>query len=339
MSLQQQTRRIALALSSSSHFTHQQCLTPLSSRISPLPTTLAALPSTRRSKWSLSNLNPFRRKAAEPTSASDLDDPMIRRRMMEESATPKISDSIFEDEITAVEQKRRQPGAKSDQQAAIRPQHLAPSSDPDPQSRQRWERKMVIRMVRRNGAETRHEIIRRTEREMRYRSPFMATSVKKLVHLARQIADRPLDEALVQMQYSKKKMAREIRHHLELARDKAIVEHGMGLGRVNGEAPLEQPKQIKSKDGKWLVINDPTRIYIAQAWVGRGPWRGQRLVHLGRGRKGMHQKPSTSISFVLKEEKTRIREYEEALAKEKKQGPWVHLPNRPISAQRQYYTW
>lgn len=45
------------------------------------------------------------------------------------------------------------------------------------------------------------------------------------------------------------------------------------------------------------------------------------------------------ISFVLKEERTRIREYDEARAKEARQGPWVHLPNRPITAQRPYYTW
>lgn len=45
------------------------------------------------------------------------------------------------------------------------------------------------------------------------------------------------------------------------------------------------------------------------------------------------------ISFVLKEERTRVREYDEAVRKEQKQGPWVHLPNRPISAQRPYYTW
>jgi len=214
--------------------------------------------------------------------------------MMEEASTPQLDSSIFAEEVSAVEEKEKEQGKKQ-QAAPIRAQHLAPTADPDPQSRQRWERKMVIRMIHRNGHETRQEIIRRTEREMRYRSPFLATSIKKLVHLARQIADRPLDEALVQMQYSKKKMAREIRHHLELARDRAIVEHGMGLGQANGEAPLEKPKKIKSKDGKWLVISDPTRIYIAQAWVGRGSWRGQRLVHLGRGRKGMHKKPSTSM--------------------------------------------
>lgn len=45
------------------------------------------------------------------------------------------------------------------------------------------------------------------------------------------------------------------------------------------------------------------------------------------------------ISFILKEERTRIREYDEARAKELRQGPWVHLPNRPITAQRPYYTW
>ena len=43
--------------------------------------------------------------------------------------------------------------------------------------------------------------------------------------------------------------------------------------------------------------------------------------------------------MILKEEKTRIREYEERLTKEKAKGPWVHLPNRPVHHQRPYYSW
>lgn len=50
--------------------------------------------------------------------------------------------------------------------------------------------------------------------------------------------------------------------------------------------------------------------------------------------------PSVSvINMVLKEEKTRIRQHEERVAKEAKKAPWVHLPNRPVTAQRQYYSW
>lgn len=43
--------------------------------------------------------------------------------------------------------------------------------------------------------------------------------------------------------------------------------------------------------------------------------------------------------MVIKEEKTRIREHEERQAKKARQGPWVHLPNRPVTAQRPYYSW
>ena len=217
---------------------------------------------------------------------------------MGESSTPKLSSSIFEEEVKGT----AAPTAESEelrsiaqQQQAIQPAHLAATQDPDPRSRVRWERKAVMRMVRRGEHETREEIIRRTEREMRFRSPFLPTSVKKLVMIARQVAGKNVDDALVQMRYSKKKMAREVAHHLGLARDKAVVDHGMGLGHVNGEAPLEKPRKIRDAEGRWMEVSDPSRMYIAQAWVGRGPWRGQRLVHLGRGRKGMHMKPSTSM--------------------------------------------
>lgn len=45
------------------------------------------------------------------------------------------------------------------------------------------------------------------------------------------------------------------------------------------------------------------------------------------------------ITILLKEEKTRIREYEERKAKKLAAGPWVHLPNRPVYHQRPYYQW
>lgn len=213
---------------------------------------------------------------------------------MGQSSTPKLSSSIFEDEVATSTAESADLVPRSQQkQQVLRPSHLAATRDPDPRSRARWERKSVIQMVRRNGFESRAEIIRRSEREMRFRSPFLPTSVKKLMHVARQVAGKNVDDALVQMEYSKKKMGREVSHFLRLAVDRAVVEHGMGLGKTNGEVPMEKPRKIKDHEGRWMEVKDPSRIYIAQAWVGRGPWRGQRLVHLGRGRKGVHQKPST----------------------------------------------
>lgn len=244
-------------------------------------------------------LNPFSKRSKTEAESTDLDDPAARQRLVGQTSKPKLSSSIFEDEVTSTttsESDELAPKPSAEQQI-IRPAHLAPTQDPDPRSRVRWERKAVMQMVRRGGRESRAEIIRRTEREMRYRSPFLPTSVKKLMHVARQVADKNVDDALVQMQYSKKKISREVAHFLRLAVDRAVVEHGMGLGKTNGEAPLEKPRKIKDSEGRWMEVSDPTRIYIAQAWVGRGPWRGQRIVYRGRGRKAMHKKPSTSESF------------------------------------------
>lgn len=224
--------------------------------------------------------------------------------------------------------------------ASLVREHLARGADPDPRSRVRWERKMVIRQISRGtdafSKEPREEKIMRTERVVTSKSPFLATSVKKLVHLARQVQGKTVEEALTQMRYSKKKMAKEVKVQLEMARDVAIAERGMGLGKgKEGGKEVE----IRTKDGKFVKVDDPTRMYVSEAWVGRGPWRGRRLYFMGRGRVSVHMKPSTSISIRLKEEKTRIREHEERQAKKYRQGPWVHLPDRPVTAQRPYYTW
>jgi len=45
------------------------------------------------------------------------------------------------------------------------------------------------------------------------------------------------------------------------------------------------------------------------------------------------------LSVVLKEEATRIRLHEEREKKTQNRKVWVQLPNRPVTAQRQYYSW
>lgn len=47
----------------------------------------------------------------------------------------------------------------------------------------------------------------------------------------------------------------------------------------------------------------------------------------------------TGISVVLKEEATRIRQATDREAKRLKEKVWVPLPDRPITAQRQYPLW
>jgi ribosomal protein L22 len=283
-----------------------------------------------------------------------------RQRVLQQMLPGKVeSDSIFSDELASTAPpstttSQASNAGEADNQMDRSKEALARAIDPDPLNRVRWQRKMVIRHVAKAtdpfSKESRAARIKRTEREVRQKSHFLPTSVKKLVHLARQIAGKPVEEALVQMQYSKKKMAREIALQLEIARDRAIVERGMGLGKVKAAAEEEGRKavegdvatavqKIQTKDGKWMEIDDPTRMYIAQAWVERGPWRGMQMSPRARGRADRILKPSTGISMVLKEEKTRIREHKEREEKKYRQGPWVHLPDRPITAQRQYYSW
>ncbi|KAJ4396349.1 39S ribosomal protein L22, mitochondrial [Gnomoniopsis smithogilvyi] len=277
----------------------------------------------------------------------------MRKRM---TSTVMESQSIFDDDLKKApervmeEQTQVQHAEVKKHQtvmgASLLSSHVRHAVDPDPKSRRRWERKMVIRNVTRalavKGKETREERIKRTERELLSRSSWLATSTKKLVHLARQVSGKSLEDARIQMKFSKKKFAKEVLYELDLARDKAVVERGMGLGKINGEfVPGEtEPKKIRDvRHGKWVEIDDPTRLYVHEAWVNRGPWRGKKPSYRARGRTDLIHMPQASISIRLKEEKSRLREAEEREAKEAKRGPWIQLPNRPVTAQRPFYSW
>ncbi|KAH7629580.1 ribosomal protein L22/L17 [Sordaria sp. MPI-SDFR-AT-0083] len=227
--------------------------------------------------------------------------------------------------------------------------HMVRAVDPDPRSRVRWERKMVIRKLQRGtdpwSVEPKTERIARTERKLVFKTNLLPTSVKKLVHLSRQIRGKTVSEALVQMQFSKKKMAKEVKTELLRAEAQAIVMRGMGLGKAaaatkkKDAAEAQEPVKIQTKDGKHMEIRDPTRIYVAETFVNKGPIRGAEIDYRARGRVFKMDKPTTSMTVVLKEEKTRIREHQERVAKKLRQGPWVHLPDRPVTSQRQFYSW
>lgn len=227
--------------------------------------------------------------------------------------------------------------------------------DPYPNRRARWQRKMVIQSIHRRGRFTKKEEIMRTERESLVKSHWFKTSVKKLNPLARQISGKNIDDAILQMRFSKKKAAIDVKAHLEHAKNEAIVVHGMGLKRNKAREesasdsssaestknPSEAPTIIKLKSGAQKTITDPTSIYISQAWVNRGPY-GVDYDHRAHGVINKLRPPYTGLSLVLKEEKTRIREWQDREAKalrQRKSKLWVHLPDRKISAQRQYYSW
>ncbi|KAH6610991.1 hypothetical protein Trco_001011 [Trichoderma cornu-damae] len=297
----------------------------------------------RRHKWSINVFKGWGKSSSRDSGdkgqdpvASELDDPKKRQQFLQRNMRGGVEDNIFQEEIEASRPASDAPAAQAPEERTK--ESLAMVIDPDSRSRIRWHRKKVIQSVRRNGQLTKEERIKMTERELLHKSDFFPTSVKKLVMLARQITGKPIDEAIQQMKWSKKKFAAEVKFHLEEARDMAVVQRGMGLGKINGDI-LDKPRKVRTKEGQWIEIADPTRLYIAQSWVGRGPWRGKEIDYKGRGRMGLIQHPSTSFTVILKEEKTRIREYEEREAKEAEKGPWVHLPNRKVHGQRPYYSW
>ncbi|KAL5604315.1 hypothetical protein BROUX41_002288 [Berkeleyomyces rouxiae] len=288
-----------------------------------------------KSSWSLKSLNPFASRKVTAPTAQNLDDPTTRKQLYQQSFAPKVEGSIFEDEVKTAQAVEREDRAER----VLDPSALVAGRDPDPRGRLRWQRAAVAKMVLRRGAESTQDVIARTERTMTFKSPLMPTSSKKMMYLAQQIAGKPLDDAVLQMRYSKKKMGKEIKLQLEEARDRAIAVYGMGLGKATGEAEAAEPRNVQDRNGVWRNIEDPSSIYIDQAWVNKGTKRYKRTIHLGRGRRVPIRSHQATISVILKEERTRIRLHDEKKAKKDRQGPWVHLPHRPVSAQHQHYLW
>jgi ribosomal protein L22 len=257
------------------------------------------------------------------------------------------SSSIFEDEALA----GPKPQSEANRERVRNPDSMAAALDPDPVGRRLWERKMVIKTVRKRGRLTRTQVIKQSERELVSRSRDIQGSVKKLVPLAKQIAGKTVDEAIIQMRFSKKKAAKYIKEHLEYARNEAIVKRGMGLGAR--AASKTTPVQIKTKDGKKVKVTDPTTIYVDQAWTGKGfktltpDYRARGRISLMKNRHSSksifcYLKPQLTIpgvTLLLKEEKTRIRLHNERENKIKNRKVWVQLPNRPIPSQRPHYSW
>ncbi|OAR02591.1 hypothetical protein LLEC1_00325 [Akanthomyces lecanii] len=294
----------------------------------------------KRSKWNLFKGWGEKTEKQDALSGLDLDDPKKRQQFLDRNMNGKIENNIFQDEIETAANKDAEDNVRKRPENVEQktPENMAMVVNPDPLGRMRWQRRKIMQMVRKNGRMTKEQKIKMTERQLTHKSPFLATSVKKLMMLSRQISGKSVDDAITQMTWSKKKMSAEIRYYLEEARDLAIAQRGMGLGKVNGEF-YDSPRKIQTGDGKWVEVVDPSRMYIAQAWVGRGKWRGKSIDAKGRGRMGLIQHPATSLTIMLKEERTRVREHDEREAKKAAKGPWIHLPNRTVHGQRPYYSW
>ena len=173
--------------------------------------------------------------------------------------------------------------------------NMAGALDPDPERRQRWERKMVIRQITKRGRLTKAQLLKQQERQLLSKSHDFKTSVKKLNPLGRQIVGKTIEDAIVQMRFSKKKAARDVLEHLEHAKNEAIVRRGMGLG--GEEKKLAQPVTIITNKKKRVKVVHPTTIYVDQAWVGKGLY-GESPDYRARGQMNIMKNRTTSEYFI-----------------------------------------
>ena len=248
---------------------------------------------------------PKKREVLDP-----LDPDFLKRKPPSLSQTPPqelpqqgdlTSSSIFDEGEKPRTPVQEQP--KRMRQTSRDPAVLAAALDPDPEGRRRWQRRKIIQEIRNRGQLTKAQIIARTERESLCKSPFYKTSLKKLMPLARQIAGKPIEEAIIQMRFSKKRVAADVKKHLEYARDEAIVKRGMGLGMVQSEAnagaDVEEGDSatgmvVEDKKGKRRYVSDTSSIYVDEAWIGRGPY-GVDYDFRARGRTNLLRPPETSM--------------------------------------------
>ncbi|CUA69156.1 hypothetical protein RSOLAG22IIIB_03834 [Rhizoctonia solani] len=109
----------------------------------------------------------------------------------------------------------------------------------------------------------------------KYSTAVFKISRRKLNLLANQIAGKPIDSAILQMEFSDKRAAQRVKSTLCLARDHAEMYKGL--------------------------VRD--KLVVAEAWVSKGDYI-QRVDPKGRGRIGRKHHPSARMSIVLKEGKT-----------------------------------
>lgn len=212
----------------------------------PHPTSILVQQIRHRSWFGLGGSSKDEPKAADVT-ASAVDNPPSE-------VIPTIergdlaSNTLFEDESI--------PGALPSINPLIR--------DPE-RGKWTWPKRADAREHRRRGRLTKKEHIMQTEKAHTAKSHFFKTSLKKLGPIARQIAGKSIDEAIVQMRFSVKKAARDVLGHLNQAKNEAILKRSM----------------------------DPKVTYIEQAWVGRGEYQ-TKMSHRAKGRIDQLRLPYTS---------------------------------------------
>lgn len=91
------------------------------------------------------------------------------------------------------------------------------------------------------------------------------------------------------MRFSKKQVAKDVREHLEHAKNEAIVRRGMGLGP---DLPANQTIRVQTNKGKRVKVTNLSTMYVEQAWCGKGLF-GQTPDFRARGQAFMMKNRTT----------------------------------------------
>ncbi|KAI6035370.1 ribosomal protein L22/L17 [Pisolithus orientalis] len=112
--------------------------------------------------------------------------------------------------------------------------------------------------------------------EHKYSTANFKISHRKLNMLGRQISGKPIDHAIMQMQFSEKRASNRIMSMLATAKLHATVYKNM----------------------------DPSKLVVSEAWVTKGENRLKRLEPRGRGKFGIRVHPDSRLHVILRPGKT-----------------------------------
>jgi large subunit ribosomal protein L22 len=151
--------------------------------------------------------------------------------------------------------------------------------------------------------------------------------------LGRQISQKPIDWALLQMQFSEKRASTRIRSMLVVAKQHAVK-----------YKKLDQDKLIVGAPASPSLARRGTRLTMlvtAEAWVTKGPRTHKRLDIKGRGKHGIRVHPDARLHVVLKEGAT----WEEQAASERAyklarvRAAGLNREDRPIRNPAPMWAW
>ncbi|EJU06580.1 ribosomal protein L22 [Dacryopinax primogenitus] len=227
----------------------------------------------------------------------------IERKRARERAAEQGEGSIFDTE--AQEQLKRE----HEEEAEILELEEVPSQQWVGQAKRVDNRPKQGKMIT-VGQET-HVAKRQKIREQTGKTAMFKISHRKLNKLAHQIGGKPIDQAILQMQFSEKRASTRIKSMLVLARDQG---------------------------GRRGMLRE--RLVVAEAWVNKGP-KLRRLDIKGRGRLGIKHHPSARMHIVLKEGKTWQEKKDDKFKKLVKavRSAGLYREDVPIRNHGPRYTW